>query len=76
MSTPAPSSARAQPIADLSQHAEPFVTVRTLARYWGVDRKTVYRAIQKGALPAFRLPGGAIRIRRDDAVAYEAPEPQ
>lgn len=44
-----------------------------LAAEWGVHVNTVYRDIRKGALRAFRLPGGRFRIRREDARAYGRP---
>lgn len=49
------------------------VTPEKLAREWGVHVNTVYRDIRKGALPAFRLPSGYYRIRRDDARRYGRP---
>lgn len=66
-------SVRGMPIQDLAQHRAPFVTVRALANYWGVDISTVYRDIRKGALPVFRLPGGAVRVRTEDALKYGEP---
>lgn len=49
------------------------VTPSRLASYWGVHVQTVYRDIRKGALRAFRLPSGRVRIRRDDAERYGRP---
>lgn len=49
------------------------LTPEGLASYWGVHINTVYRDIRKGALRAFRLPSGRIRIRRDDARRYGRP---
>lgn len=49
------------------------VTPGQVASYWGVHVNTVYRDIGKGALRAFRLPGGGLRIRRDDARRYGRP---
>ncbi len=60
----------AQPILDLATHPAPVVTIAQLAAYWQVNRSTIYRDIERGALPAFQLPGGGIRIRTEDARAY------
>jgi predicted site-specific integrase-resolvase len=49
------------------------VSPSRLAADWGVHVKTVYRDIRKGALRAFRLPSGRVRIRRDDARSYGRP---
>ena len=53
---------------------EPMFTVEQAARLWQVCEETVRRDIRKGALRAFRLPGGAIRILRSDILAYGRPE--
>lgn len=50
-----------------------MVTPAKLAADWGVHVHTVYRDIDKGALPAFRLPSGRLRIRREDARRYGRP---
>lgn len=48
-----------------------FVTVCELAEYWHVSKRTVYRHIEKGALPVIRIgPFGRVRILRDDAMEY------
>ena len=49
------------------------VSPSRLAREWDVSVDTVYRDIRKGALRAFRLPSGRVRIRRDDALRYGRP---
>lgn len=49
------------------------LTPEKIADYWGVHVNTVYRDIRKGALRAFRLPGGRFRIRRSDAARYGRP---
>jgi excisionase family DNA binding protein len=67
-------SLRGVEVVDLAAHPDTFVTVRSVAAYWGVHVQTVRRDIRKGALPVFRLPGGAIRIRTADALAYGEPE--
>lgn len=51
----------------------PHVSPSRLARHWGVHIDTIYRDIRKGALRAFRLPSGQIRIRRTDAQKYGRP---
>ena len=48
----------------------PYLKVADLAREARVAPKTIYRHIDKGALRIFRLPGGDVRIHRDDAAAY------
>jgi excisionase family DNA binding protein len=35
----------------------PAMTVRELARYLNVDEKTVYRLVQRGELPGFKVAG-------------------
>lgn len=52
---------------------EPAISPSRLASYWGVSVRTIYRDIQKGALPAFRLPGGQIRITTAEARRYGRP---
>lgn len=52
---------------------ERTVTVAWLARFWGVHENTVYRDIRKGALRAYKLPGGAIRVLVSDAKRYGRP---
>jgi len=44
-----------------------------LANYWGVHVDTIYRDIRKGALKAFRLPSGQLRINLGDARRYGRP---
>ena len=49
------------------------VSPQELATHWDVHVQTIYRDIRKGALVAFRLPGGDIRIRSTDARRYGRP---
>lgn len=44
-----------------------------VARYWGVSPRTIHRDIGKGALKAYRLPSGHLRIRLTDARRYGKP---
>ncbi len=44
-----------------------------LAAFWSVHPNTVYRDIRKGALKAYRLPGGQIRVLMSDARRYGRP---
>ncbi len=60
--------AGAAPAADRA-----FTSPARLAAHWGVHVQTVYRDIHKGALPAFRLPSGRIRVRQVDAFRYGRP---
>lgn len=52
---------------------ESSVSPGQLAAAWGVHVETIYRDIHKGALRAFRLPGGQLRIRLGDAHRYGRP---
>lgn len=52
---------------------EPAISPARLAAQWGVNVQTIYRDIRKGALRAYRLPGGDLRIRIRDARAYGKP---
>lgn len=49
------------------------ITPSRLARYWGVHINTIYRDIRKGALRAYKMPGGQLRIRISDARRYGRP---
>lgn len=61
-------------IMDLSTHGERHVTVAELASYWGVSERTIYRDIDKGALPVMRVgSGGTIRITIEAARQYGRP---
>lgn len=64
-----------QPEASLTVPARPpsTVTVAELAAHWKVSLRTIYRDIRKGALPAYRTPGGTVRIKMEDASAYGRP---
>lgn len=43
-----------------------LLTAREVADMLGVSAETVLRWTRKGELPAFRLPGGAVRFRAAD----------
>ena len=43
-----------------------YITVGFIARRCGVSNTTVLRWIERGQLPAFRLPAGHYRIDRED----------
>ena len=70
-----------QRIATSDRRAEPrsgrrsgdYVSVTWLASFWGVHPNTVYRDIGKGALKAYRLPSGVLRILLADAHRYGRP---
>lgn len=51
-----------------------YVRPSWMAKYWGVTIDTVRRDIKKGALPARRLPGGQLMIRKEDAINYGRPQ--
>ena len=50
--------------------AEPLMTARAVAEQLGVCTETVLRWTRAGNLPAFRLPGGALRYREDDLLRW------
>jgi len=52
---------------------EAAISPASLAAKWGVGVQTIYRDIRKGALRAYRLPGGDLRIRIRDARRYGKP---
>ena len=52
---------------------EAAISPAALASKWGVGVQTIYRDIRKGALRAYRLPGGDLRIRIRDARRYGKP---
>jgi excisionase family DNA binding protein len=52
---------------------EAFISPSRLARFWGVHVNTVYRDLRKGALRAYRLPGGQLRISIAEARRYGRP---
>ncbi len=54
-------------------YLEAAISPAQLAAKWGVCVQTIYRDIRKGALPAYRLPGGDLRIRIRDARRYGKP---
>jgi len=58
------------PIRDLSTHPRPHVSVRELAEYLGVSRHELYKQIDAGTLPAFRLGPRLYRIRTADALRF------
>lgn len=52
----------------------PHASPSALAAHWGVPVQAVYRDIGKGALRAFKLPTGRIRVRTVDALRYGRPD--
>ena len=54
-------------------HAEPaWLTVSQLARRWQVGRKTVYKFIDAGALPVWKVGTHLFRIALADILRFEA----
>jgi excisionase family DNA binding protein len=51
---------------------ERLLTARELAELLSLSSETVLRWTRRGELPAFRLPNGAIRFRRDELDAWLA----
>ena len=41
----------------MPRHPEPAMTVRDVAAYLNVDEKTIYRLVQRGELPGFKVAG-------------------
>lgn len=61
-------------IFDLDTHPEPTVSVDELAAYWGVNRRTITRDIEKGALMAYKVGTTEVtRIKIADARAHGRP---
>jgi excisionase family DNA binding protein len=51
------------------------VTVKEFAEYWRVSERTVWRDIEKGAIPVLRIGRfGRVRIRRRVMEAYGQPQ--
>ena len=49
---------------------EQLLTARVVAERLGLCTETVLAWVRAGKLPAFRLPGGAIRFREDELDAW------
>ena len=49
----------------MSKVADPAMTVCEVARYLNVVERTIYRLVQKGELPGFKV-AGVWRFRRED----------
>ena len=49
-----------------------LLTAREVAAELSISTETVLRWVRRGDLPAFQLPGGAIRFRRDALDAWLA----
>jgi excisionase family DNA binding protein len=58
-------------IEDLATHPEANLAVEQLAAWWAVEVQTVRKWIRLGKLPAFRVGGRAVRVKRIDALAFE-----
>ena len=52
---------------------EDSVTVSQAAAHFGVSQQTIWRWIDQGRLPAFRVGPKRVRIRRDDLARVIAP---
>src|SRR5271166_6741424 len=48
----------------------PLVKPSALARFWGINVKTLHGWIQQGRLAALRSPGGHVRLRVADVRAF------
>ena len=49
----------------MTREFEPAMTVKDVAAYLNVDEKTIYRLVQRGVLPGFKV-AGAWRFQRAD----------
>jgi excisionase family DNA binding protein len=49
---------------------EQLLTARVVAERLGLCTETVLAWVRQGKLPAFKLPGGAIRFREDELEAW------
>jgi excisionase family DNA binding protein len=57
--------------ADVSERdQERLLTARELASQLGASPETILRWTRRGEVPAFKLPGGAIRYRAADVEAW------
>lgn len=54
----------------LEQWIPEYITVGFVARHCGVSNTTVLRWIERGQLPAFRLPAGHYRIQRESLTEF------
>lgn len=51
-----------------------ILDVKDLCDRWKAHKNTIYSAVNNGALPHFRLPGGKhLRFRLEDVLKYEQP---
>jgi len=56
--------------SEVEQCSPEYITVGFIARRCGVSNTTVLRWIEKGQLPAFRLPAGHYRVEREDFAGF------
>lgn len=68
-----PRNMSVQPEQLRHRESNSHISPEELAAYWHVHVHTIYRDIRKGALRAFKLPSGRLRIRPDDARRYGRP---
>lgn len=65
-SAPPAASGRTSPLG------EPLVDAGVVAAYLSVDPATVYRLVERGALPAIRIAPRVMRFRPEDVRSYLA----
>lgn len=53
---------------------ERLVTVKEAARLTGVDRRTIYRWVEKGAVTRYQTPGGSVRVQPKDCLPQARPK--
>lgn len=51
-----------------------MVSPGEIARFWRVDVNVIYRDIRKGALLAYKLPGGTLRVPLSEGRRYGRPD--
>lgn len=55
--------------------SEDFVSLKTLARQWDMDKSTVLRILRRAGIRAYHLSGqknGLVRFRKSEVEAYLA----
>lgn len=56
-------------VDEVEDDMDPALTVKEVAELLSVNERTVYRLVQRGDLPAFKV-GGAWRLLQADVVAW------
>lgn len=51
---------------DKAEYLEPLFTIQEVAQYYHVTPNTVEKWIKKGMMPAYKIGGKSIRVKKDD----------